>query len=344
MIALEVTSLHKNFGHVQALNDVSVSLEAGKMLTVLGPSGCGKTTLLRSLAGFEIPDGGEIKVGGEPVYGRGVHQPPEKRQIGYVPQEGALFPHLSVAQNVGFGLTRKKRNEQKIKEMLALVGMEGLEDRMPHELSGGQQQRVALARALAPSPSIVLLDEPFSALDAGLRASLREDVRRSLKEAGATAVLVTHDQEEALSMADVIAVMRDGKIIQTGDPKTIYQNPADLQVATFVGEAVLLTADIKNGCADCPFGQLPIHSCCSVTSNQATIMIRPEQLVLGEEAGVSAQVVKTVYYGHDALVYLRVGDQTFSTEISSRVLGTTNVNVGDWVNLRIEGDVMAYSS
>src|SRR5699024_2524638 len=234
---LDIQNLYKSFGEVQALKDVSIQLETGKMLAVLGPSGCGKTTLLRSIAGFETPDQGLISIDGVTMFGRGKNIKPERRRIGYVPQDGVLFPHLNVTQNIGFGLPKNQRNGKRIDEMLELVGMAGLGDRMPHELSGGQQQRIALARALAPSPSLVLMDEPFSALDAGLRATLRQDVTMTLKHIGATAIIVTHDQEEALSMADLVAVMRQGECVQVDDPVSLYQRPADMEVARFVGEA-----------------------------------------------------------------------------------------------------------
>lgn len=260
MKELQIRNLSKTFKEVQALYNIQLDLNEGEMLAVLGPSGCGKTTLLRSIAGFETPDSGAIDVGGNVVFDNTTNIKPEKRRIGYVPQDGVLFPHLTVAQNIAFGLSRKEKRSSRIEEMLELVGMKGLGSRMPHQLSGGQQQRVALARALAPSPSLVLLDEPFSALDAGLRASLREDVKTTLKKLGTTAILVTHDQEEALSMADIVAVMRQGSCIQTADPISLYKYPADLHVAKFVGEATILKAEVFNGNIKSLFGNLPVAS------------------------------------------------------------------------------------
>nr|BFE83101.1 hypothetical protein GCM10020093_057020 [Planobispora longispora] len=220
---------------------------------MLGPSGCGKTTLLRIVAGFEGLDGGSVRIGEREVAGL----PPERRGVGIVPQEAALFPHLSVARNVGFGLPRGSSGRTgRIEECLELVGLAGYGDRMPHQISGGQQQRVALARALAPRPGVVLLDEPFNALDRSLRVSVRDEVRAALKRAGATAVLVTHDQEEALSMADTVAVMREGRIVQEGAPSSIYAAPRDLGVATFVGEAVVLTASRGRDTVTCELGDL----------------------------------------------------------------------------------------
>lgn len=248
MKKLVVQGLNKSFGMVQALKDVNLELEAGKMLAVLGPSGCGKTTLLRSIAGFETPNSGKIFVDERCLFDGRKGVKPEQRKIGYVPQHGVLFPHLSVEKNIAFGLhsmgLSRAKKSQRVQEMLELVGMPGLSQRMPHELSGGQQQRIALARALAPSPSLVLLDEPFSALDAGLRQSLREEVRLMLAQIDATAIIVTHDQEEALSMADSVAVMRQGACIQVASPTDIYQYPADVEVAQFVGEATLIPASL----------------------------------------------------------------------------------------------------
>ncbi|WP_145474949.1 ABC transporter ATP-binding protein [Staphylococcus pettenkoferi] len=222
---LQVKQLSKQFGNVHALRDITVDVKEGDMLAVLGESGCGKTTLLRSIAGFEDPDHGEIKIDGEVVFDAKTNVAPDKRKIGYVPQEGMLFPHLTVKQNIAFGLTRKERKSNRVQEMLALVNMQGYENRMPNELSGGQQQRIALARALAPNPKLVLLDEPFSALDAGLRTTLRAEVKRMLKRVNATSIFVTHDQEEALSMADSTMILVEGRNIQEGTPTTIYYYP-----------------------------------------------------------------------------------------------------------------------
>ncbi|MGE8078499.1 ABC transporter ATP-binding protein [Peribacillus loiseleuriae] len=341
---LQITELNKSFGESTALSQVSFEVLSGQILAVLGPSGCGKTTLLRSITGFELPDSGRIEMGDQTVYLAGqVNIPPEKRFIGYVAQEGALFPHLSVAQNVAFGLPRKLRTPHKIGEMLELVGMAGYEQRMPHELSGGQQQRVALARALAPSPSLVLLDEPFSALDAGLRTSLRNDVLHSLRQTGATAILVTHDQEEALSIADVVAVMKNGQVIQTGSPEMIYHFPSDLWVADFVGEAVCIQADIKQGQASTILGSLPVDPQSAVSSGNAIVMIRPEQFVIGKPGeGITAQVSRKTYFGHDSLLNLQIEHSTSPIEVTSRILGESNYVPGEQVGLKVKGSVMVY--
>ncbi|WNK21344.1 ABC transporter ATP-binding protein [Halomonas piscis] len=344
MTKLQLSNVSKRFQAVQALKDVSLELDAGQMLAVLGPSGCGKTTLLRSIAGFEFPDAGAISVDGKVFMNRRTWVRPEKRRVGYVPQNGVLFPHLTVAKNIAFGLSRAERKSSRVSDMLALVGMDGLGERMPHELSGGQQQRVALARALAPAPSLVLLDEPFSALDAGLRAALREEVRTTLKAIGATAIMVTHDQEEALSMADRVAVMRHGCCVQVADPVSLYKYPADLGVARFVGEATLLQAPVANGCIDTLFGRLKVASGCPENCRRATIMLRPEQFVVGKPQGqpVSGRVLKTIYHGHDALIYLRADAPLGTEDIRVRVMGAPAFAPGDRVGIAVSGDVMAY--
>ncbi|HWD10035.1 MAG TPA: ABC transporter ATP-binding protein, partial [Actinomycetota bacterium] len=259
MNEVTITGLHKSYGSVPVLAGLDLSVEAGLLTAVLGPSGSGKTTLLRVLAGFERADAGQLSIAGECVDGGGRWVAPEKRRVGYVPQEGCLFPHLSVAANIGFGLAkgpgRRDRN-RRVGELLELIGLDGMGERRPHELSGGQQQRVALARALAPRPRIVLLDEPFASLDTGLRATLRDDVREVLRAEGTTTVLVTHDQDEALSIADVVAVMRHGRIVQAGSPRELYDAPADAEVATFLGMANLVPGIVEESYAATPLGAL----------------------------------------------------------------------------------------
>src|SRR5690625_4500005 len=341
---LEIQALNKAFGNVQALKNVSVSLDAGNILAVLGPSGCGKTTLLRSNAGFTTPDSGTIAIDGQEVYGSNININPEHRKIGYVPQDGVLFPQLSVGRNIAFGLPKAQRNKERIHDMLDLVGMVGLEDRMPHELSGGQQQRIALARALAPAPSLVLMDEPFSALDAGLRASLREEVKHSLAQIGATAIIVTHDQEEALSIADLVAVMRNGKCIQIDDPVSLYKRPADMEVARFVGEATVLQAPVMGGTVHSPFGQLPLACPNLCDCQNAQVVVRPEQFVISEPNEYACgKVVRTVFYGHDAIVCLKMDEKLGMENIHVRVSGSQQFTPGDTVGLKVAGEVMAYA-
>ncbi|KGM12831.1 ABC transporter ATP-binding protein [Cellulomonas bogoriensis] len=305
MSALTVKDVTKSFGAQPVLRGVDLEVASGALAAVLGPSGCGKTTLLRVVAGFEQPDSGSVTVGGRQVTGPGRAVAPERRRVAVVPQEGALFPHLTVAENVAFGLPRRARRGARVGELLELVGLAGYGDRMPSQLSGGQQQRVAVARALAPAPDVVLLDEPFSALDAALRAAVRADVRAALHAAGATAVLVTHDQEEALSTADVVAVMRDGVVVQSGLPQDVYRYPKDVDVARFVGEAVVIPATVRDGVVWTPLGHLPLTQ--TAADGMGTVVLRPEQVHLVDPAdGLPARVVDTYFYGHDASVRLEV--------------------------------------
>ena len=328
MSRVEVQGLTKTFGTVDALRGVELDVPAGDLLAVLGPSGCGKTTLLRIIAGFERQDAGTVMLDGVPVADR-----PERRRIGIVPQEGALFPHLDVAGNVGFGVAREERRAR-VEEMLELIGMSGLGARRPDQLSGGQQQRVAVARALAPKPAVVLLDEPFTALDAGLRASLRGQVAALLRSTRTTAMLVTHDQVEALSMADTVAVMRDGAIVQTGSPAEVYARPADLETAKFLGDAVVLAGDAKAGVIQTSLGPIGVGA----QHGPVTVVLRPEQLVRDDNASLRATVVGFTFHGHDAFVSLEVGGQV----VVARWPASTATRVGDLVGVRVVGDAVAY--
>jgi iron(III) transport system ATP-binding protein len=338
---LVVRGLEKSFGSLRVLDELDLVVPAGGLAAVLGPSGCGKTTLLRVIAGFESADRGTVVLHGVQVAGPGVHVPPERRRVGVVPQEGALFPHLTVAGNVGFGLTRAERRAGRIGELLDLVGLGGFGHRMPYELSGGQQQRIALARALAPEPALVLLDEPFNALDTGLRAAVREDVRSALRAAGATAVLVTHDQEEALSMADLVAVMWGGRIAQAAPPDQLYAAPADLEVATFVGDAVVFDAVATAAGADSPLGPLQLND--AAARGPGRVMVRPEQVVFADtdaKGVVLGTVVATAFYGHDALVRLAVAVPGGAVPVSARCQGMPpGLEVGRSVGLRVVGPV-----
>lgn len=324
MSELRVRGLNKSFGEVEVLRDLDLDVVEGSLTAVLGASGCGKTTLLRVVAGFETPDAGTVTVGERTVAGPGVDVPPERRRVGLVPQEGLLFPHLDVAGNVGFGLPRGAARASRVDELLEVVGLGGLAQRRPSELSGGQQQRVALARALAPMPELVLLDEPFNALDASLREAVRADVRATLRAVGATAVLVTHDQEEAMSMADSVAVIRDGRVIQSGAPRDIYAAPVDVAVATFVGEAVLLPARIQDGRALTTVGSLALRAgTASADGRAGVVVIRPEQVLLvAAGSGLPAVVQDVTYYGHDSSVRLVVTPPGHAAvEMVSRIQG-----------------------
>jgi len=241
-IALECAGLTKRFGLVDAIDDLNLAVHQGQVLALLGPSGCGKTTTLRLIAGFDQPDTGTISIGDRAVFLPGQSIPPEKRRVGMVFQDGALFPHLTVEQNVAFGLPNGSDRQDRVREVLDLVDLGNFGRRMPHELSGGEQQRVALARALAPRPEVLLLDEPFSNLDPGLRQQVRRDTLDILRETGATAIFVTHDQEEALFMGDVLAIMNRGRVEQIGSPEDIFHSPATRFVAQFIGLADFIPA------------------------------------------------------------------------------------------------------
>lgn len=242
--AIRIRGLAKTYGGLLVLGGFDLTVRRGEILVLLGPSGCGKTTVLRLIAGLEVPDAGTIEVDGQAVSGPGVMVPPERRRVGMVFQEYALFPHLTVAQNIAYGLTRGTEDPSRVTELLEVVGLRGLEDRMAYELSGGQQQRVALARAMAREPLVVLLDEPFSNLDADLRQQLREEMREILQRTHTTAVFVTHDQEEALQIGDQVAVLNRGSVEQIGTPEEIYQQPRTRFIATFLGRADFLSATV----------------------------------------------------------------------------------------------------
>jgi iron(III) transport system ATP-binding protein len=345
--SLSVASLRKSFGSSVVLAGLDLEVPTGSLTAVLGPSGCGKTTLLRLLGGFEHADGGSIRLGERVLCDAATHLAPERRAIGFVPQEGALFPHLDVVANIGFGLPRAQRRGGRVEELLQLVGLNGLAKRLPHQLSGGQQQRVALARALAPEPGLVLLDEPFDALDAGLRAQVRGEVRETLRAAGATALLVTHDQEEALSLADTVAVMRGGRIVQAADPRTLYRDPVDAEVARFVGEAVLLEGRLDGDYAETTLGRLPTRGARAGNGARATLMLRPEQILChdaglaGDDERPRGRVLSTAFYGHDATARIALDDPD-RREIVARAAGHLLPNAGDEVVIAVEGTALSY--
>ena len=305
-LTVELVDVHKAFGVVEAVRGVSLVLPSGAITTLLGPSGCGKTTTLRLVAGFEAPDAGEVLIGGRSVAGTATWVPPEERRVGMVFQQLALFPHLDVAGNVGYGLAgwTRDRRRSRVAELLDLVGLAGYDRRRPDELSGGQAQRVALARALATHPEVVVLDEPFSSLDVSLRAELRAEVRRILRAEAATALLVTHDQDEALAMGDQVAVMLDGRIAQVGPPEAVYVGPAGAAVASFLGDANLFSGDIRAGVLETVMGPVPLAG----PDGFATLLVRPEDLELDEVADGAGVVVDVEYYGHDQLVSVHLSD------------------------------------
>ncbi|MEV5509492.1 ABC transporter ATP-binding protein [Streptomyces orinoci] len=306
MSGLSVKGLRAAHGRNEILAGVDLTVEDGALACVLGPSGCGKSTLLRVIAGFHPAMAGEVALGERPLDDGRRRLPAQHRRVGYVPQDGALFPHLTVAGNIGFGVPRARRRA-KVAELLALVGLDGLQDRHPHQLSGGQQQRVALARALAAEPELLLLDEPFAALDAALRTELRAEIAATLRRAGTTAVLVTHDQEEALSFADTIAVMRNGRIAQQGTPQRLYHEPDDTAVARFLGEANLIPAAITADKALTVLGPLPLTAPAEANGH-GLVMLRPHQLRLSAEPGpgaIHATITDNRFRGHDHRLELR---------------------------------------
>ena len=328
------------------LSGLDLSVPAGSFTAILGSSGSGKTTLLRLLAGFDRPDRGVVKIGERVVDGAAIHVQPERRRIGYVPQEGGLFPHLTVAANVGFGLSRAARRGR-VSELLELVGLADLGRRYPHQLSGGQQQRVALARALAIEPEVVLLDEPFASLDAHMRASVREEVQRILQASATTTLLVTHDQDEALSLADRVAVLRDGKIAQHATPQELYARPLDDRLARFVGEANLIAGVLDGASVQTPLGKLPAlwHGEMLPTPCAVSVLIRPEQIDLhpaDSETGFAGRIVRTGYHGHDAVLHVQVNQPETAEHLLVRTLGDTRLSPGLAVKLDVRGPVLVW--
>jgi iron(III) transport system ATP-binding protein len=328
--AVSVAGIEKRFGAVDVLHDVSLDVEAGAIVALLGPSGCGKTTLLRIVAGLERPDAGTVRLADRLVAGDGAWVPPEKRRVGMVFQDWALFPHMTVERNVGYGIAKRDADRAgRIAEALELVGLTGLGDRMPGTLSGGQQQRVALARALAPRPSVLLLDEPFSNLDTTLRVQVRGEVHALLTELGVTSVFVTHDQDEAFVLGDHVAVMTGGRIVQAAPPAELYARPASPWVASFVGDANLVAGSAAGDRADTPVGTVPLAS--EVTGS-VQVLVRPEALRLA--AGDGATVELTEYYGHDTLYVVRTDG---GVQLRVRAGAAPVAARGDRVSLRYEG-------
>jgi iron(III) transport system ATP-binding protein len=353
MSHLNVGGLHKRYGSRAVLAGLDLDVPAGSLTAVLGQSGGGKTTLLRTIAGFERGERGRISLGGRVLDDGRTFIAPEQRKIGYVPQEGALFPHLSVEANVGFGLPRSERRGPAVARLLEMVGIDGLARRLPHQLSGGEQQRVALARALARRPDALLLDEPFSSLDASLRAQVREEVHGLLADQGVTTVLVTHDQEEALSLADTVAVLRDGRIVQQGTPASLYDGPADEQLARFLGAVNVLPAQFDADVAITPLGPLTLRGGRDALPPGApaagSVLVRPEQLHVSPGApagsepgwGVGGQVEQCRYYGHDALLEIRPDAPADAEPLVARVVGEEALPAGTRVRVAAHGPVTA---
>ena len=299
--ALELAGVDKHYGRVHAVRSLDLVVRPGEVLTVVGPSGCGKSTLLRLVAGLEHPDRGRVLVGGEVVAEGASWRPPEQRRVGMVFQDHALFPHLDVRRNVAFGLDGLPRAERagRVAEVLEVVGLGHLAARHPHELSGGEQQRVALARALAPRPAVVLLDEPFSSLDENLRARLRADTLAALRSTGSAAVVVTHDQTEALVLGDRLAVMREGVVEQVGPPPEVYEAPATRFVARFMGDADFLPVEVRSGVAHSEIGPVPARELPRDGDGAAglEVVLRPHEVALRPEPSATASVTRVEYHG-----------------------------------------------
>lgn len=378
MTWVTVEGLRVSYGETDVLENVDLGIPRGSLVAVLGPSGCGKTTLLRAVAGLLPASAGTITVGGRVVSARGVQLAPEKRGMGWVPQDASLFPHLTVGENIGFGLPHGTRADRaartaRVAELAELVGLTGFVDRAPSQLSGGQAQRVSLARALAPRPDLMLLDEPFAALDPLLRSALRDEVAALLRDQKSTSLLVTHDQEEALSLADYVAVMRGGRLLQWGTPAEVYEQPVSLWVAAFVGDTVELDGLWSDGRVDCALGPVDavaVDGAPDVDGAPVRLMLRPEWIHLSpaitrivsptalpassravapprsglgvEPSGterITATVTAIAYGGHDALVSLEL---LGGTVIRARVAAPDLPKRGDRVRVSIRRPALAY--
>lgn len=339
-VVLSLQSVNKTFAGQQVLRNLNLEVHEKEFLAVLGSSGSGKTTLLRLISGFDTADSGEIRINDRLVFSKNTNVLAEERRVGFVPQDAALFPHLNVAGNIEFGLSKLSAAERtaRVAELLRLVDLVGFETRMPHELSGGQRHRVALARALAPKPDLILLDEPFSALDAELRVRLREDVRKVIAKAGITAIMVTHDQEEALSMASRVAILRDGEFAQIGNPSEIYQSPADIEMATFLGDSVIINGVIENEKIVTDLGLLtPLNKV--VNGATGRVAIRPENFYLQPNPNGEGEVIGRQYFGHDALVEVKLPKLV----IQARANGPFAPELGMKVTVWVRGQVNFYT-
>ncbi len=329
-VELSVSGIEHSYGEGPVLRGVDVDAAAGSTLVLLGPSGCGKTTLLRVIAGLERPDAGSVRLGEHVVASVNTFVPTERRRVGMVFQDGALFPHLDVARNVGFGLSGSDDAERRVAQALELVGLADYAHRMPAELSGGQRQRVAVARALAPEPTVLLLDEPFASLDAGLRVELRSQIRALLHSLGITSVFVTHDQDEAFVLGDRVAVMRGGRVLQCTSPAELYADPVDPWVAGFVGEANLVAGTVTGSVAHTGLGEIPL-SHPDLGDGEMMVLVRPEHVSIAP--GDDAVVAGVEFYGHDTVYVLGRDDVV----VKARVGAAPAHREGDRVALAYTG-------
>lgn len=349
MSTLELQQIGKSFQSVTVLDRIDLQVSAGSRTAIVGPSGSGKTTLLRIIAGFETPDHGKVILQGHPVFDNSTHVPAHKRGIGFVPQDGALFPHFTVAGNIGYGLKGSKQDKaRRIDELMEMVALDRrLSQLWPHEISGGQQQRVALARALAQRPVLMLLDEPFSALDTALRASTRKAVAELLAQANIASILVTHDQTEALSFASQVAVMRAGKLAHVGPPQELYLRPIDEPTATFLGETLILSANIDTGWADCALGSVRVDD--EQHHGLSRIMLRPEQITITPlpadhhyTTHCLAKVINIDFAGFISTLTLYLVESNETVEV--KTISREGISIGLMVDLTIIGQAHIFAN
>jgi iron(III) transport system ATP-binding protein len=333
MSRVAVEGVAKSYGDVRVLDSIDLHVDEAEVVVLLGPSGCGKTTLLRLVAGLDTVDRGQISLGERVVSADGIHVLPEQRGVGLVFQDGALFPHLTVGENVGFGLPRgQRRSSGRIDELLELVGLAGRAEDRPDELSGGQRQRVALARAMAPSPEVLLLDEPFSNLDAALRVQLRDEVARTVRGSATTSVFVTHDRAEAFALGDRVAVMSDGRIEQVGSPEDLYARPVSPWVGTFVGDGTLVDGDADGRVATTAIGRVSLSD--ARPPGRVQVLVRPEQVVVSASPSGAARVVSCEYRGSVSELEVALGEVL----LRAIALGVPDIRPGDAVDVSVVGD------
>ncbi len=335
---LELEKLNKSFGEHPVLEDVSLSMPKSGFGVLFGPSGCGKSTLLRIIAGLEAPDSGRIILDGKEVCAPGGdHVPAESRKVGLVFQDLALFPHLTVAQNIEFGIRNHPGRQARLAELLHLVRLTDLHDRLPHQLSGGEQQRVAVARALAPEPSLLLLDEPFANLDADLRGRVRSELVEILRQAGTTVIMVTHDREEALGTADLLMVMSSGRIIQAGSPREVYEHPVTIDAAGLLGDGNVIPCTVRDQHVECGLGRLAAPG---LEDGPCRLFVRSEHLRQSASGAITVRVVDSSYFGHDALAELVLSD---GTRLSMRQFEDDLPSPGDEIRISITGPVSFFA-